>query len=95
MDIRLYENYEDDGQLSMFGFDEPEFDMESELAQEKAVAVHSAKSGEPGDLHLIPGGSGIRIQRCSSCGKLLYVKEEAGGYAASCNNCGIEYFQKA
>lgn len=94
MDIRLYDNYEDDGQLSMFGYDEPEFDMADRLAGEKTLEKGSGADGEAADLYLASGGSEIRIQRCSSCGKMLFVKEETGGYSASCNNCGIAYFQK-
>lgn len=94
MDIRLYDNYEDDGQLSMFDYDEPELDTADKLAGEKTVEKGSGADRAAADLHLASGGSGIRIQRCGSCGKMLFVKEETGGYAASCNNCGIAYFQK-
>lgn len=97
MDIQLFDNYEDDGQLSLFRFDDTEFEMENEQKTEKAAEKASEKRAESekaADLHLAPGGSGIRIQRCSSCGKLLFVREETSRYTASCNNCGIEYFQK-
>jgi DNA-directed RNA polymerase subunit RPC12/RpoP len=70
MDIGLFDNFEDDGQLSLFGFDEQYPDEKEELTP------------------------GIRIKRCTSCGKLLAVKEEAEGFSASCNNCGIRYFQR-
>lgn len=97
MDIQLFDNYEDDGQLSLFRFDDSEYEMENEPKAEKTAEKAAEKRAETEktfDLHLAPGGSGIRIQRCSSCGKLLFVREETAGYSASCNNCGIEYFQK-
>ena len=40
------------------------------------------------------GSAGIRIQRCSSCGKLLFVKTEEDCYRAACNACNIQYMQK-
>lgn len=36
---------------------------------------------------------GIRIRTCSSCGKLLFVKEENGVCHSACNACGIQYTQ--
>ena len=93
MDIQLFDNYEDDGQLSLFRYDDSEIDMEYEPETEKPTAKKAETDGTA-DLHTASGGLSIRIKRCSSCGKLLFVREEAGGYAASCNNCGIDYFQK-
>lgn len=92
MDIRLFDNYEEDGQLSMFGFEEPEMDMTADAREESMAAGASGEVGLPEP----PGAAApaIRIPRCSSCGKLLAVREETGGYAAFCNNCEIEYFQK-
>jgi len=83
MGIRVYDNYEDDGQLSLFGLDEDEWNFTKEPAES------SAREGKPAD-----NGPDIRVRRCASCGKLLFVKEENDGYRSSCNNCGIEYFQK-
>ena len=40
------------------------------------------------------GSAGIRIQRCSCCGKVLFVKEEEGCLSAFCNACGVSYMQK-
>ena len=93
MDIQLFDNYEDDGQLSLFRYDDSEIDMEYKPEAEKPVAKKAEAEGTA-DVHAAPGGLSVRIKRCSSCGKLLFVREEAGGYAASCNNCGIDYFQK-
>lgn len=100
MDIRLYDNYEEDGQLSLFGFDDADYEMEvqplPDMAEEtakKKTAVQRDAAVNTG-LHLAPGGSGIRIRKCATCGKHLFVSEVSGGYASSCNNCGIEYFQK-
>lgn len=149
MDIGLFGNFDDDGQMSMFAFEEPEFDMESELAARtaalekeraekesgngakknmdaseprKAVArprpkavlpsetevaekqpvevkvsdvvkVSDAGSSVAASKMVAEPTSNIRILRCSTCGKLLFVKEEAGGYTAFCNNCEIGYFQ--
>lgn len=135
MDIRLYDNYEEDGQLSLFGFEDADYEMEvqplPEMAEEAVPAApvetlvsesgaipvgsenvqkteagrgKAAESTEKkavqrdmaggAGLHLAPGGSGIRIRKCATCGKHLFVSEVSGGYASSCNNCGIEYFQK-
>lgn len=150
MDIRLYDNFEEDGQLSLFGFEDADYEMEvqplpdmseetadttdyaalmpkeatdtadgmtlvsaEKAAQaveekmqkadagqrataetaEKRTAVQRDAAANTG-LHLAPGGSGIRIRKCATCGKHLFVSEVSGGYASSCNNCGIEYFQK-
>ncbi|MDE6168314.1 MAG: hypothetical protein K2G28_07640 [Acetatifactor sp.] len=79
MGAQLFDNYEEDGQLSFFGADGPEPDGERRTADEK----------EP-DL---PPGSDIRVGRCSSCGRMLMVREEAGRYLASCMNCGVSYAQ--
>lgn len=75
MGIKLYDNYEDDGQLSIFG------------AQEQAEGPVE-REPEP------EGGTDIRIRSCSSCGKLLFVREEEKAFFAECNNCGIRYCQK-
>ncbi len=40
-------------------------------------------------------GPEIRVRYCSTCGKLLFVKEDATGYSSECNHCEIKYFQKA
>ncbi len=71
MDIGLFENYEDDGQLSLFGAEEPVPEPETE------------------------GGTDVRIRSCSSCGRLLLVREDNGSFFVSeCNSCGIIYRQK-
>lgn len=75
MDIQLFDNYEDDGQLSMFGAENPA----EEPAPEESVQE---------------GQTDIRIRHCSSCGKLLFVREQSDGCSSECNNCGIKYFQK-
>ena len=75
MDINLFDNFEDDGQLSMFGVEE-----QAERSAEQEPETES--------------GMGIRIKSCSSCGKLLFVREESDAFFAECNNCGIRYCQK-
>lgn len=120
--IRFYDNYEDDGQLSLFCYDDSELAFsespaeeermedeslkrqpETELsAKKQAVKEQPAKVRQTeektisgaSELQAAAGGFGIRIRRCGSCGKQMFIREETGGYAASCNNCGIEYFQK-
>lgn len=77
MDIQLYDNYEGDGQLSMFDLGEDLDEIQKRETKE----------------HLITH-TNIRIRKCSSCGKLLHVKETEEGYMAFCNACGISYFQK-
>ena len=75
MGIKLYDNYEEDGQLSMFGGEEQE--------------------GAPAGREDGPeSGTDIRIRNCSSCGKLLFVREEGNAFFSECNNCGIRYCQK-
>lgn len=75
MGIKLYDNYEEDGQLSMFG------------AEEQAERLPE-REPEP------ESGTDIRIRSCSSCGKLLFVREEGNAFFSECNNCGIRYCQK-
>ena len=75
MGIKLYDNYEEDGQLSMFGA--------QEQAEESAEQQPETE-----------GGTDIRIRSCSSCGKLLFVREEGNAFFSECNNCGIRYCQK-
>lgn len=84
MDIQLFDNYEDDGQLSMF-------DMAEDIEN-----LQAPMDGGPETEETLPasGSAGIRIQRCSSCGKLLFVREENEYYTAACNACGIRYVQK-
>ncbi len=75
MGIKLYDNYEEDGQLSMFE------------AQEQTDGL-TEREPETGS------GTDIRIRSCSSCGKLLAVREEGNAFFSECNNCGIRYCQK-
>jgi len=96
MGIRLFDNYEDDGQLSLFGLDGSEWDFE-DMADEDSGRERPGKSparAEQPKESLLESGPQIRIKSCGSCGKLLFVREEEDGYRASCNNCGISYFQK-
>lgn len=82
--MQLFDNYEDDGQLSMF-------DMAEDIERLQA----SLESGRQTEESLPASGSaGIRIQKCGSCGKLLFVKEENECYTSACNACGIRYMQK-
>lgn len=86
MDIQLYDNIEDDGQLSLFGIngqgiDEPE-PKEPQLRQPEGEAQ------EP------EAACNVRISCCSSCGKLLFVREEGDAFLSECNNCGVRYCQK-
>ncbi len=106
MDIQLFDNFDEDGQLSLFAFDEADpDDYEEDLAEEvkspkgeKAAPAKkqpkTAKAEAAADLHLFSGGNGNRISKCSSCGKLLFIQESAEGYSSHCNNCSIDYFQK-
>lgn len=83
MDMQYFDNYED-GQLSMFDMGE---DIENlQMSAEDTPAAGKALPAS--------GSAGIRIQRCSCCGKVLFVKEEEGCYSASCNACGVGYMQK-
>lgn len=80
MDIRLFDNYEEDGQMSLFGAEEQEFGT-----VERERTAENVESDRPTD---------IRIRNCSSCGKLLFVREEETAFLSECNNCGIRYRQK-
>lgn len=84
MDIGLYGNYDDDGQISMFGMEAFEEAAPPESPERKDGEAPGAAEGE----------SGVRIRRCSSCGKLLFVREEETDYISECNNCGVRYLQK-
>ena len=75
MDINLFDNYEDDGQLILFGVEE-----RAERSAEREPETGS--------------GTQIRIRSCSSCGKLLFVREESDAFFAECSSCGIRYCQK-
>ena len=88
MDIQLFENFDEDGQLSMF-------DMVDEL-ESRPGAENSAEEKESNrSVKNIPEkNSVIRIQKCSTCGKMLFVREDEKSYFANCNRCGIEYLQK-
>lgn len=83
MDMQLFDNFED-GQLSMFDLGE---DIEN--LQRPVEETTAAQEDLPAS-----GSAGIRIRRCSCCGRLLYVKEEAGFCSAFCNACGVSYMQK-
>lgn len=142
MDIGLFDNFEDDGQLSLFGLGEDVEDLwetysgekrstgssqdpgetgnagkiESTAEPESAVEPESTEklestaepksaekpesagelrnSGEAQDQFPSSGSVGIRIRRCSCCGKLLFVREEENCYLAACNACSVSYMQK-
>ncbi len=64
-------------------------------AEEKPVVVQKAVKPAPGVLEEKYTGPEIRVKYCSSCGKMLFVKEDASGYHSECNRCEIKYFQKA
>lgn len=88
MDINWFDNYEEDGQLSLFSVGEDIEDLRESEPKEKNIPENGKE--------VIPssGSAGIRIQRCSSCGKLLFVKTEEDCYRAVCNACNIQYMQK-
>lgn len=89
MDINWYDNYEEDGQLSLFNMGEDMEDLRESDKKEKN------KPEDGREESLLPSGSAdIRIQRCSSCGKILCVKQEEDCYRSACNACNIQYLQK-
>lgn len=121
MDIGIFDNFDDDGQMTLFGLEEDFGELPEPLGQlesegdevQEDVRDHfgisegkkgSARRGarnmieepEPEKESVRGAGqdTGIRIRRCSSCGKLLFVREEGGSYYSSCNACGIQYAQK-
>lgn len=142
MDIGLFDNFEDDGQLSLFGLGEdvedlwetysgekrstgqsrgskeaenaekvesteksenteksesaekPEITEKPEKTEKPESAGEPRSSGEVQDQLPSSGSAGIRIRRCSCCGKLLFVREEENCYLAACNACSVSYMQK-
>ncbi len=96
MDIGIFDNLDDDGQLTLFGLEEDFGELLEPLGgQETGRQPVREKAQESfGELPDGQGSTGIRIRRCSSCGKLLFVREEDGCYYSACNACGIQYVQK-
>lgn len=104
MDIGLFDNFEDDGQLSLFGMGEGVEDLREtdpgEIREKPAEvrrtdpAEEGGKVAEAGEQLPSCGSAGIRIRQCGCCGKLLFVKEEEDCYLAACNACGVSYVQK-
>lgn len=119
MDIGIFDNFDDDGQLTLFGLEEDFGDLPEPLGEPEKESVREAVRGTSGkpeperesvreaargtsgkpepereSVREEVQDTGIRIRRCSSCGKLLFVREEDGGYCSSCNACGIQYVQK-
>lgn len=130
MDIGIFDNFDEDGQLTFFGLEEDFGELPESLSGQEAekspVRKETAKGAgrqekrparketsedfgereteeradrdkaqEPsGELPGAWGDACIRIRRCSSCGKMLFVREEDGGYYSACNTCGIQYAQK-
>lgn len=84
MGIRLFDNEEEDGQLSMFDLEE-----DAEKLQTASAEALSEEKELPAS-----GSAGIRISRCGSCGKLLFVRQEGGSWHAVCSACNISYTQK-
>lgn len=89
MDIGWYDNYEEDGQLSLFSAGEDMEDLRETVKEKDNQPEDSREERLPAS-----GSAGIRIQRCSSCGKLLCVKKDEDCYRAVCNTCNIQYLQK-
>ena len=79
---KLYEYYKKD---TNFCAGEPDAEA---LQEEFAGRMPKVLKTEP------EGGTDIRIRSCSSCGKLLSVREEKDAFVSECNNCGIRYSQK-
>lgn len=130
MDIQIFDNFEEDGQLTLFGLEEDYEELRTyakktephdgkkasgkQAVKESAAGKQTAEESPSGEQVTAepalgvqmsaeqPVGQqssdhdsiGIRIRRCSSCGKLLFVKEEDGSYSSACNACGIQYLQK-
>lgn len=141
MDLGIFDNFEEDGQLTLFGIEEeleelqasareraartgkraenareavsenrpeeesrkaaagrrlaeemqgtgPEEQPAREKPEKQIPEARSAIQQAPGQI-----SDGIRIRSCSSCGKLLFVKEEEGSCHSECNACGIQYTQ--
>lgn len=144
MDIGIFDNFEEDGQLTLFGIEEELEELQASARERAARAGKRAENargaisgkqaeeelrkaaagqqpaeemqgaglegqsaqekqdkqekqmpeGKPaGQQSLGQEGDGIRIRSCSSCGKLLFVKEENGSCHSGCNACGIKYVQ--
>ncbi|MDE5588178.1 MAG: hypothetical protein K2J60_03435 [Acetatifactor sp.] len=128
MDIQIFDNFDEDGQLTLFGLEEDYEELRTSVREtakdtaSESMPVRPAQgkptagagelrskqpqskepvSGEFLSAEMLSGeqatgqtGAGIRIRSCSSCGKLLFVREEDGSYVSACNACGIQYIQK-
>lgn len=121
MDTQMFDNFDDDGQLSLFGLMDDleelrpldgEMTELSERPAGEAPGAAEESAGEAPERRESEGeaarkeaqridrretereGTGIRIGRCSSCGKMLFVQEENGSYVSACNTCGIRYMQQ-
>lgn len=148
MDIGVFDNFEEDGQLTLFGIEE-ELEELQKSARERAARAGKRQAQEEQPAQKTVSGrrpaeeaaageteeaaseepptqetqeataeqsaqgrpekqmpeeksagqqafgqtDGIRIRTCSSCGKLLFVKEENGVCHSACNACGIQYMQ--
>ena len=88
MDIQLFDNYEDDGQLSMFDLGEDVENLQKRVEEEPMPAPASKESGTGSH------STGIRIQKCSSRGKMLFVKVAGDNYMSYCNAGGMRDWQK-
>ena len=78
--------------------EEPKAPVEKEEVDKPVEKVAPAPKMTPPPI--VPqekkySGPEIRVRYCSTCGKLLFVKEDASGYSSECNHCEIKYFQKA
>lgn len=71
MDMRLFENYEDDGQLSLFGAEEPVPEPETEGGTD--VRIRSCSSC--GKLLLVGEDNGSFVSECNSCGIVYRQKK--------------------
>lgn len=117
MDIRIFDNFEDDGQLTLFGLEDYEdLRASGEEAAAKRVEASAKRAAGKQEVKAEPGktesertaggpaereqmreetaADAVRIRSCSSCGKLLFVREEDGGYVSACSACGIQYIQR-
>ena len=84
--MMFFDNDDDDGQISMF-------DM-SESVEEYVAANSKAAKGKAEPQEKTERTVNVRINNCSCCGRMLFVREESDAYTSNCPACGVKYLQK-
>lgn len=92
MDFNIFDNYEEDGQLSMFDMAQ-DYEELSPVVEEKKTK-YAPKQTNVIENDMQAGSGTVKISKCMSCGRILFVKDAGASFSATCNACGVEYIQK-